>query len=145
MNRNLKEVSLEWASTYGDINCLTRLGRSFTHLFDRESFLSTWNLCTLTVYGLDPVWGSAPWPTGSMLEQASSGAPPGQDETRTTATHVIIRYFVLFIFSLRVKILRFREVCRKSKWKFKMAFAMKGGESRGGLACHIPILKNGFY
>ena len=29
-----------------------------------------------------------------------------------------------------------REVCGKSKWKFKMAFAMKGGGSRGGLVCH---------
>ena len=38
-----------------------------------------------------------------------------------------------------------REVCRKSKWKFKMAFAMKGGGSRGGLECHIPILKNDFF
>ena len=38
-----------------------------------------------------------------------------------------------------------REGCRKSKWKFKMAFAMKGGGSRGGLECHIPILKNDFY
>ena len=31
---------------------------------------------------------------------------------------------------------QFREGCRKSKWKFKMAFAMKGGGSRGGLVCH---------
>ena len=37
-----------------------------------------------------------------------------------------------------------REVCKKSKWKFKMAFAMKGGGSRGGLECHLPILKNDF-
>ena len=38
-----------------------------------------------------------------------------------------------------------REGCKKSKWKFKMAFAMKGGGgSRGGLECHIPILKNDF-
>ena len=37
-----------------------------------------------------------------------------------------------------------REVFKKSKWKFKMAFAMKGGGSRGGLECHIPILKNDF-
>ena len=29
-----------------------------------------------------------------------------------------------------------REGCKKSKWKFKMAFAMKGGGSRGGLVCH---------
>ena len=34
--------------------------------------------------------------------------------------------FVLFL----------REVPGKSKWKFKMAFAMKGGGSRGGLVCH---------
>ena len=32
--------------------------------------------------------------------------------------------------------LTLREVCGKSKWKFKMAFAMKGGGSRGGLVCH---------
>ena len=38
-----------------------------------------------------------------------------------------------------------REVCGKSKWKFKMAFAMKGGGSRGGLECHLPILKNDFF
>ena len=38
-----------------------------------------------------------------------------------------------------------REGCKKSKWKFKMAFAMKGGGSRGGLECHIPILKNDFF
>ena len=38
-----------------------------------------------------------------------------------------------------------REGCGKSKWKFKMAFAMKGGGSRGGLECHIPILKNDFF
>ena len=31
---------------------------------------------------------------------------------------------------------RIREGCGKSKWKFKMAFAMKGGGSRGGLVCH---------
>ena len=37
-----------------------------------------------------------------------------------------------------------REEFRKSNWKFKMAFAMKGGGSRGGLECHIPILKNDF-
>ena len=35
-----------------------------------------------------------------------------------------------------------REGFKKSKWKFKMAFAMKGG---GGLECHIPILKNDFF
>ena len=29
-----------------------------------------------------------------------------------------------------------REGFKKSKWKFKMAFAMKGGGSRGGLVCH---------
>ena len=38
----------------------------------------------------------------------------------------------------------FRDGVKKSKWKFKMAFAMKGGGSRGGLECHIPILKNDF-
>ena len=38
-----------------------------------------------------------------------------------------------------------REGCGKSKWKFKMAFAMKEGGSRGGLECHIPILKNDFF
>ena len=39
----------------------------------------------------------------------------------------------------------FREGFKKSKWKFKMAFAMKGGGSRGGLECHLPILKNDFF
>ena len=29
-----------------------------------------------------------------------------------------------------------REVCGKSKWKFKMAFAMKGGGVSRGLVCH---------
>ena len=38
-----------------------------------------------------------------------------------------------------------REGFKKSKWKFKMAFAMKGGGSRGGLECHLPILKNDFF
>ena len=37
-----------------------------------------------------------------------------------------------------------RDGFKKSKWKFKMAFAMKGGGSRGGLECHIPNLKNDF-
>ena len=37
-----------------------------------------------------------------------------------------------------------REGFKKSKWKFKMAFAMRGGGSRGGLECHLPILKNDF-
>ena len=41
--------------------------------------------------------------------------------------------------------LQIREVFKKSKWKFKMAFAMTGGRSRGGLKCHIPILKNDFF
>ena len=41
--------------------------------------------------------------------------------------------------------LAIREVFKKSKWKFKMAFAMKGRGSRGGLECHIPILKNDFF
>ena len=34
-----------------------------------------------------------------------------------------------------------REGFKKSKWKFKMVFAMKGG----GLEFHIPILKNDFF
>ena len=40
-----------------------------------------------------------------------------------------------------------RDGVKKSKWKFKMAFAMKGGEggSRGGLECHLHILKNDFF
>ena len=38
---------------------------------------------------------------------------------------------------------KIREVPGKSKWKFKMAFAMKGGVETG-LECHIPILKNDF-
>ena len=39
-----------------------------------------------------------------------------------------------------------REGFKKSKWKFKMAFAMKAGEgSRGGLDCHLHILKNDFF
>ena len=41
--------------------------------------------------------------------------------------------------------LKLREGFKKSKWKFKMAFAMKGGGSRGGLECHLPILKNDFF
>ena len=36
--------------------------------------------------------------------------------------------------NFRAQILR--EGCKKSKWKFKMAFAMEGGGSRGGLVCH---------
>ena len=38
-----------------------------------------------------------------------------------------------------------KEVFKKSKWKFKMAFAMKGGGVKTGLECHIPILKNDFF
>ena len=38
-----------------------------------------------------------------------------------------------------------REGFKKSKWKFKMAFAMKGGEVETGLECHIPILKNDLF
>ena len=38
-----------------------------------------------------------------------------------------------------------REVLKKSKWKFKMAFAMMGGGVETGLECHIPILKNDFF
>ena len=45
---------------------------------------------------------------------------------------------------IKKKGLRIREGFKKSKWKFKMAFAMKEGGSRGGLECHIPILKNDF-
>ena len=42
--------------------------------------------------------------------------------------------------------MRLREGCKKSKWKFKMAFAMKGGEGvETGRKCHIPILKNDFF
>ena len=37
-----------------------------------------------------------------------------------------------------------REGFKKSKWKFKMAFAMKRGGVETGLECHIPILKNDF-
>ena len=44
-----------------------------------------------------------------------------------------------------VSVYNLREGFKKSKWKFKMAFAMKGGGSRGGLECHIPILKNDFF
>ena len=43
--------------------------------------------------------------------------------------------------TLGLGMLLFREVCKKSKWKFKMTFAMKGG----GLECHTPILKNVFF
>ena len=46
---------------------------------------------------------------------------------------------------LSVEELYLREGFKKSKWKFKMAFAMKGGGSRGGLECHLPILKNDFF
>ena len=35
-----------------------------------------------------------------------------------------------------LKRISFREGCKKAKWKFKMAFAMKGGGSGGGLVCH---------
>ena len=45
----------------------------------------------------------------------------------------------------RVYLTQLREVCKKSKWKFKMAFAMNGGGGvETGLKCHIPILKNDF-
>ena len=53
---------------------------------------------------------------------------------RLSQLEIIPGHFVVFI----------REGCGKSKWKFKMAFAMRGGGSRGGLECHIPILKNDF-
>ena len=44
-------------------------------------------------------------------------------------------------------IIEIREVVKMSKWKFKMVFAMKmrGGGSRRGLECHLPILKNDFF
>ena len=45
---------------------------------------------------------------------------------------------------VNIHTLNLRDGVKKSKWKFKMAFAMKGGGSRGGLECHIPILKNDF-
>ena len=41
--------------------------------------------------------------------------------------------------------LHLREVFKKSKWKFKMTFAMKGGGVETSLECHIPILKNDFF
>ena len=43
-----------------------------------------------------------------------------------------------------ISVVTIRDGVKKSKWKFKMAFAMKGGGSRGGLECHLPILKNDF-
>ena len=33
----------------------------------------------------------------------------------------------------------------KGTSSFKMVFAMKGVGARGGLECHIPILKNDFF
>ena len=49
----------------------------------------------------------------------------------------------IWLSSLRIRA-HLREVCRKSKWKFKMAFAMKGGGvSRGSRVPHT-ILKNDF-
>ena len=54
------------------------------------------------------------------------------------------RLRVLFLSEKKAYLFRLREVCGKSKWKFKMAFAMKGGGAGGGLECHIPILKNDF-
>ena len=41
----------------------------------------------------------------------------------------------IFLDSCRSKI-TIREGCKKSKWKFLMAFAIRGGGSRGGLVCH---------
>ena len=35
-----------------------------------------------------------------------------------------------------------REGFKKSKWKFKMAFAMKGGGIETGLECHMIFVKN---
>ena len=32
-----------------------------------------------------------------------------------------------------------REGCKKSKWKFKMAFAMKGGGGPGGVSFAIKL------
>ena len=53
---------------------------------------------------------------------------------------------ILTLFSIQTNTLDdIREGCGKSKWKFKMAFAMKGGGTRGGLDCHLPILKNDFF
>ena len=46
---------------------------------------------------------------------------------------------------LTIKVIKLREVCGKSKWKFKMAFAMKGGGVETSLECHIPILINDFF
>ena len=37
--------------------------------------------------------------------------------------------------------IRIREGCGKSKWKFKMAFAMKGGGSRGSRVPHTYFEK----
>ena len=48
------------------------------------------------------------------------------------------RFWVLIPTKMKVG-----EGLKKTKWKFKMAFAMKGG--RGGLACHQCILKNDFF
>ena len=56
------------------------------------------------------------------------------------------KYIYLHIYLLFKRMVFLREGVKKSKWKFKMAFAMKGGGgSRGGLECHIPILKNDFF
>ena len=35
-----------------------------------------------------------------------------------------------------------REVCKKSKWKFKMAFAMKGGGHTGQVGDHTTCSQN---
>ena len=68
---------------------------------------------------------------------------------------IVNSFVVIYIFDLAIieqcesickHRLSIREGVKKSKWKFKMAFAMKGGRgSRGGLECHIPILKNDFF
>ena len=43
-------------------------------------------------------------------------------------------------------IAKLREGFKKSKWKFKMAFAMKGGGLEGvSSATYVPILKNYFF
>ena len=54
-------------------------------------------------------------------------------------------FYIGFFLTTHLPQLAVREGCGKSKWKFKMAFAMKGEGSRGGLECHLPILKNDFF
>ena len=60
--------------------------------------------------------------------------------------NVCKHYYMNFLGPGKMKdYFKIREVCGKSKWKFKMAFAMKGGGSRGGLECHIPIFFMKYY